>query len=584
MREEWTMTRSLTSSRKRHRDRATIEKRRCEEGLALISTLMLGLIITAGVSSLLARQLMSRRLSAKESYQQLAEAAANNGLNRILGELNNPNPSQNRGFLFTLDNRENLNEPNNGFHWQRLNSNQSPQFSEVCLDTSIGLPKQRQGQSGESWPTTEVALEDADDPTLREDGVSKIETFYRLRGYSSPGTSGSTDNGEAKFIIEGIVRRKDAPPGSYLARSRLERSLYVQSWVDVNRSNDWAILAAHHMELGPIQLDSPGQILWHTSENNAREIASQCNQSEIVKRMKGIDHYTANLASRVWPVINQKQPAAGIFKTNGSKDHYPGEPSTVRVWRVDDDQYNPSGSCWWRVLCQRRSQSGNYSTPTNTDSRRRWRRVNGRWQTTATIRLREKDICTGKSGDCHVYFDRINLSRSRLLIENSTRPVVLHLLGPGQGQFSGTNSEKASITLGRQALICGVDTNSNTCNQRPERLVIMTDAPQEPAQCADQNHRINLAGRSLPAAWILMRQGTVALQEDAQLQGVVWSHSYCSNGHRLSLNAQTNGAGSASLIKQASTLWDWANKGFSGYGRRITRGIRGTGLDQFQRF
>ena len=339
------MTRSLLGIRTKPHDRSTIERRRCEEGLALISTLMLGIIITAGVSSLLARQLMSRRLSAKESYQQLAEAAANNGLNRILGELNNPNPDQNRGFLFTLDNRENLNEANNGFHWERLNSNQSPQFSEVCLDTSIGLPKLPQDQSGEFWPTQDVALEGADDPTLREDGISKIETFYRLRGYSSPGTSGSTDNGEAKFIIEGIVRRKDAPPDSYLARSRLERSLYIQSWVDVNRANDWAILAAHHMELGPIQLNSPGQILWHTSENNAIAIASQCNQSAIVKQMKGTEKYTANLPSRIWPVINQKQPAAGIFKTNGSKDNYPGEPSTIRVWRVDDDQYNPSGNC-----------------------------------------------------------------------------------------------------------------------------------------------------------------------------------------------------------------------------------------------
>ena len=582
--EELEMARSLRSIINKHHNRSRIERKRSEDGLALISTLMLGLIITAGVSSLLARQLMSRRLSAKESYQQLAESAANNGLNRILGELNNPNPSQNRGFLFTLDNRENLNEPKNGFHWQRLNSNQSPQFSEVCLDTSIGLPKQGQVQSGESWPTTDVALEDADDPTLREDGVSKIETFYRLRGYSSPGTSGSTDNGEAKFIIEGIVRRKDAPADSYLARSRLERSIYVQSWVDVNRANDWAILAAHHMELGPIQLDSPGQILWHTSENNAIAIASQCNQPAIVKQMKGIDRFTANLPSRIWPVINQKQPTAGIFKTKGSKDNYPGEPSTIRVWRIDDDQYNPSGRCWWRVLCQRRSQSNSYSTPVNIDSRRYWRIVNRQWQTTATIRLREKDICIGKSGDCHVYFDRINLSRSRLLIENSTRPVVLHLLGHQQGQFNGTNREKASITLGRQALICGVDTNSYTCNQRPERLVIITEAKQEPGECTEQNHRINLAGNSLPAAWILMRKGTVSLQEDTQLQGVIWSHSYCSNGHRLSLNAQTRGAGSTSLVKQAFQLWDWPNKGFSGYGRRITRGIRGTGLDQFQRF
>ena len=555
-----------------------------EEGVTLVTTLMLGTILLTGVGSLLASQLMSRRSSAKESYQQMAEAAANNGLNRILGELNNPKPDKNRGFFFTLDNRENTNEINNGFHWERINTSEPPDFSEICLDTSIGLPTNKQSQPGGYWPTKETALENLNDPTLREDGISKIKTFYRLRGYSSPGTSGSTDNGEAKFIIEGIVRREGAPPNSFLARSRLERSLYIQSWVDINRSNDWAILAAHHFELGPIELESAGQIIWHVAEDNIKTIKSQCNKPTIVEQINGSSKYTANLDSRIWPVVNQKQPSAGIFKLNESRDSFPGEPSVIRVWRIDDDQYNPSGYCRWRVLCQRKSQSNSYSTPANIDSRLQWRRVNGQWQTTATIRLREKDICTGKTGDCHIYVDRINLSRSKLLIENGNRPVVIHLLGSGQNQSSNSPAETSSISLGNQAMLCGVNVNSTTCNQKPERLVIITDATKAPDQCATQDHRINLSGNSLPAAWILMRQGTVSLQGNTQLQGIIWSHSYCSNGHRLSLNALTNGTSSANLIKESSTLWEWSTKGFSGYGQKITRGIRGTGLDQFQRF
>ena len=133
-----------------------------EQGITLVMALMLGMVLMTGVSGLLARQLMSRRLSAKESYQQMAEAAANNGLNRILGELNNPAPEQNRGFLFTLDNRENINEPNNGFSWERLNTNQPPDFSEICLNTSIGLPEHQNSKDGSVWPTTEVALETSD--------------------------------------------------------------------------------------------------------------------------------------------------------------------------------------------------------------------------------------------------------------------------------------------------------------------------------------------------------------------------------------------------------------------------------------
>ena len=37
-------------------------------------------------------------------------------------------------------------------------------------------------------------------------------------------------------------------------------------------------------------------------------------------------------------------------------------------------------------------------------------------------------------------------------------------------------------------------------------------------------------------------------------------------------------------LEKSKILWDWSGKGFAGYGRKTTRGIRGTGLDQFQRF
>ena len=69
--------------------------------MTLVLTLMLGMVMLTGISGLLIRQLMSQQISSKESYRQMAEAAANNGLNRILGELNNAEPGKNRGFLLT---------------------------------------------------------------------------------------------------------------------------------------------------------------------------------------------------------------------------------------------------------------------------------------------------------------------------------------------------------------------------------------------------------------------------------------------------------------------------------------------------
>ena len=555
-----------------------------QEGMALILALLLGMVMMVGVSGLLARQLMSRRLSAKESYQQMAESAANNGLNRILGELNNAEPDKNRGFLFTLDNRENINEPNNGFSWERLNTDNPPPFSELCLDTAIDLPLHPKQQANAVWPTTEVPLNEDDSPSMREDGISKIETFYRLRGYSSPGTSGSTDSGEAKFIIEGIVRRKGADPKSYLARSRLERSLYIQSWVDINRSKDWAVLAATHYELGPIQLNNPGLILWHADPNQASVIQRDCNRTSMIARLGGQGSGTSNLASRIWPVINQKQPPSSIFKTEGTKDVVPGQSSDLRVWRIDDTNINPRGNCWWRALCQRSSRDTSYSTPANIDSRRRWRRVNNQWQPTATIRLKEKDICKGSKGDCHIYVDQINLDRSKLFIENGSRPVVVHLLGAAQGQANGQASASGTVSLGANALICGVDVGSTTCNDKPERLIITTAATQAPDRCNTSDHRLVLNGNSLPAAWVLMRQGTVALANNAVLNGMIWTHSFCSNNHRLELNGQRQWSGTDTDLHKAAQLWDWSKKGFAGYGRKTTRGIRGTGLDQFQRF
>ena len=552
--------------------------------MALVLALLLGMVMMAGVSGLLARQLMSRKLSAKESYQQMAEAAANNGLNRILGVLNNAEPDQNRGFLFTLDNRENINEPNNGFSWEQLNTHQSPKFSELCLDTSIDLPLHPKQQAEAVWPTTEVPLNDETSPSMREDGIAKIETFYRLRGYSSPGTSGSTDSGEAKFIIEGIVRRKGAKPNSYLARSRLERSLYIQSWVDINRSRDWAVLAASHYELGPVQLNDPGLILWHADPNQAEAIRRDCNRSSMVARVGGQRSATSNLAARIWPVVDQKQPPSSIFKIDGFKDVVPGRSSDLRVWRIDDTSINPRGNCWWRVLCQRSSRDSSYTSAPNVESQRWWRRVNNQWQPTATIRLRERDICTGGKGDCHIYVDQINLNRSKLFIENGSRPVVIHLLGAAQGATNGQPSASGTVTLGANALICGVDVGSTTCNDKPERLIITTEATQSPDRCNTSDHRLVLNGNSLPAAWVLMRQGTVALANNAAVHGMIWTHSFCSNNHRLSLNGQRQGSRPDTHLHQAADLWAWSKKGFAGYGRKTTRGIRGTGLDQFQRF
>ena len=81
-----------------------------------------------------------------------------------------------------------------------------------------------------------------------------------------------------------------------------------------------------------------------------------------------------------------------------------------------------------------------------------------------------------------------------------------------------------------------------------------------------------------------MRNGTVSLANDSSLNGIIWTHSFCSNDHILTLNDSNQVKGLGVNWNSVRELWKWTEKGFSGYGRKTTRGIRGTGLDKFQRF
>ena len=76
-----------------------------EQGIAMVISLLMGVILITGATGLLIRQLTAKKLSASESYQQLAETAASNGFNRILAVLNNASTAEYRGFLFTENNQ-----------------------------------------------------------------------------------------------------------------------------------------------------------------------------------------------------------------------------------------------------------------------------------------------------------------------------------------------------------------------------------------------------------------------------------------------------------------------------------------------
>ena len=73
-----------------------------EEGIVMVMALMMGVVLIAGATALLIRQMMAQKIGVYSSYQQIAENAAVNGFNRILGTINSPSNSY--GYLLLLDN------------------------------------------------------------------------------------------------------------------------------------------------------------------------------------------------------------------------------------------------------------------------------------------------------------------------------------------------------------------------------------------------------------------------------------------------------------------------------------------------
>lgn len=70
--------------------------------MAIIITLMIGLLLLAGSSGLMARMLMGRKIGSSESYQQMAETAALNVFNRILATFNKDDDENYKGYYLAL--------------------------------------------------------------------------------------------------------------------------------------------------------------------------------------------------------------------------------------------------------------------------------------------------------------------------------------------------------------------------------------------------------------------------------------------------------------------------------------------------
>jgi hypothetical protein len=102
--------------------------------------------------------------------------------------------------------------------------------------------------------------------------------------------------------------------------------------------------------------------------------------------------------------------------------------------------------------------------------------------------------------------------------------------------------------------------------------------PNTETTCASTLFPLKIAGSSLPHAFLMLRKGSVELTANTSLNGAIWSHNICANNNTLSLNVPSK------FMETMYDSWNWNNKNFAGLGRSISRAIRGSGYDTFQRF
>ena len=540
----------------------------CEEqGMSMVIALLMGMILTVGISGLMMRQLMTRKLGAAESYQQMAETAALNGFNRILGELNDNNNESYKGYLYTLDHHEGDPETpgTEKWGWKAVNQQDFP-LKELCTDRSQAIQAVPSDGSTEGAPLVDLT----DGATSqRSDGKANIKLQYRLRGYYSPGIDGF---GEGSFQVEGVVLREgEDSKNNYLARTLLLRSLYVQSIVA--GEGDWAVLAGQNLNLGDTQILGDGKVLLDSNSAIPYQTATGCLPANLLGDVNASPSNN-NLENKIIPVFNKGLPPASWWDLGLTHDKRSGSDKE-RIWSFDDQNDLDCGA----IVCSR--DLDNEISTARTDLIE---------NDGAVIRLKASEICQGSGSDCHIFLEHLNLNSTRLLIETSSdRPVIVHLEYPGTSTVKPSQvGITGSINLSRNSQLCGVNTGDTYCNDEPEQLVILSSAPKPPGirSClvspeTDQ-YVLKFEGNSLPNAVVHLLPGIVKTGANTNLNGLIWADGICTNSGEFSLITDTKN--SSNLIRDINELWGWSSKGFAGYGQTVIRGIRGTGLDTFRRW
>ncbi len=576
-----------------------------EQGMAMVMALLMGTVLLAGTSGLMIRQMMARKLGAAESYNQLAESAALNGLNRIISDLNKDDRDNYTGFLLTLRN------DTQQWGWANPNApatetSPSTQLVELCTPVERFINAYPRGTGGEP------DIIPINTSNIRADGVDgDIEAGYRLRSYNTTATGG---NGEGSFYVEGIVMRGD----TLLSRALLKRALYVNS--RVAGAGDWAVISGHNLRLNNTNIDGPGYVFYLTKSPDNYS-AGQYSASCFSSLLEDVGATNADLGgpdsdNQIWPInIDETKrgisglPPANLFEKDRINDTTSdSDGDTIRIWSFDDsppapgdrdgDDLNdidpltgeailyPPLPCG-EVICVRDADQTNAS-----DFRTLSEEGINLAQTGGKIKLTKNILCNNSNNfDCHVHLDHVRLSSTKLHFEPSeSGAIVLHLDQPVS--YPNNLNLTQAIHLSGSAELCAA--TGNDCSTKPEQLVIMAASGEAPATdaCYRTRQSVVFTGETLPYALLYLPTGIVR-PNNATLTGLVWASSICvvkdedalaneSNPPSFNLKTEQNGI---SVVQSANNHWGWTERfNYPGYGRMVTRAIRGTSLDVFERW
>lgn len=312
-----------------------------DQGIALVLALLMAAVLLGGISALMMRMIGSRKLSTAESYQQMAEAAAVNGFNRILATLNNPNPEDYLGFLYQISNLKKDN-----YQW-----GQTLRISEPCAANRQSIP---------DWDSSMMPLQRPGE-TARNDSSGALTTHFRLKNYQGPESKSS-----AQFEIEGIVKREGSN-NNYEARSLLRRSLFVNSAIPT--ADDWAVLTGRHLDLGSMKILKGNR---DTSVRNGRPeggmilklLASldpfldpdSCSATNLLATTNASSFNQPDLANHIWPVANIGNnkwdiPSTTRFTGDGTTDEGNYDTGVTRIWSFDDTRRGPIEKQEYGISC-----------------------------------------------------------------------------------------------------------------------------------------------------------------------------------------------------------------------------------------